>query len=208
MAKQKTLNDEWTDKIPKKVEEAAEEYDKLHTQAQKLKGKLNTAKQNIIDAMVETGCKRCPVRNGEKFIQFEEKDSVKFEKPKQHPTSENGEADGQHVTMKRVRGGRMVTQRSPGSVSAVPNDAGAAQPVGVLADYGLTPKKCDALAVAFGKTIGHLEKAIRTNDYWHKDVKGFGEEWITKLIDSLVAFRRAFPVPSEDDLPTVLDEKK
>lgn len=197
MAKQKQLGD-WGDKIPEKVSDAAEVYDKAHTKAQKVKGELNKAKDELIDAMRETGCLRCPIRNGEKFLTLQEKDSVRFDKPKQNPAAGDGEGAAD-VVMKRTRGGRMMTVHRPASATVVKGDAGAALPMASLAKYGLTPKKCESLAAAFGKTVGHLEKAMRTNEYWHRDVKGMGEEWITKTVDALLLLRREHPVPSDED---------
>lgn len=193
---------DWLDEIPDEVAEAAEAYDAAHTAAQKAKGELNTAKDNLIEKMVETGCKRCPIRNGEKYLELQEREAVKYAKPRDNPgrAESNGESSGGDiVTMKRVRGGRMVTKRTPAKASVVPNDVGAAEPLSRLIGYGMTAKKMDAVALAVGPTIGHLEKAMRENEWWHRDIKGLGQDWIDRLIESLARFRRDNPVPSEED---------
>lgn len=200
MAKQKQLGD-WGDKIPPKVAEAAEVYDKAHAKAQKVKGEFNKAKDELIEAMRETGCMRCPIRNGEKFLQLQEKDSVRFDKPKQPPAAGDGEgASGGTVVMQRVKGGRMKTVRTPGKAAVTKGDVNAAQPLDMLVSYGMTRKKIEILAAACGgNTIGHFETWMNSNEWWHRDLKGFGEEWITKLQDAHLAFRRAFPVTTEDE---------
>ncbi len=81
MEKQIELND-WANDYPAEVIEAADKFDKAHTEHQKTKGKLNTAKQTLIDAMEEHECERVQIRNGEKYLQHEERDVIKFDKPK------------------------------------------------------------------------------------------------------------------------------
>lgn len=200
---------DWLDPIPEAVSEAAEAYDKAHSKAQKVKGELNTAKETLIEKMIQTGCKRCPIRNGEKFLELQEREAVKYAKPKEKPGVSDGDSSGGNgdiVTMKRVRGGRMVTQRTPAKVSVVANDAGAAEPLSRLTAYGMTKAKIEAVKSAVGPTIGHLEKAMRENPWWHRDIKGFGEEWIGRLQDAHLRFRGDYPVPSEDETEPEGDE--
>ncbi|MCC7419831.1 MAG: hypothetical protein IT428_06105 [Planctomycetaceae bacterium] len=207
MARQKVLADrdgEIGDRIPPEVESAADDYDKHYSATIKAREKRDAAKLTLIEKMKATGCKRCPIRGGAKFLELEEVDKIKHTKPKENPAAQiNGE--GGDVVMKRGRGGRMTTVHRPATTSVVKGDKGAAMPMASLVPHGLTAKKAESLAAAFGKTIGHLEKAMRENEYWHRDVKGMGEEWITKTIDALLAFRKEHPVPSEDDAPTVLE---
>lgn len=73
---------DWLDKIPEAVKDAAEEYDKLFSQRSKLNGKLNTAKENVIQAMKDEKCDRCPVRNGAKVLVLDETKKVVYETPK------------------------------------------------------------------------------------------------------------------------------
>lgn len=203
---------DWLDEIPEEVAKAAEKFDAAHTKAQKAKGDLNSAKDALIETMIETGCKRCPIRNGEKFLELQEVEKVKYAKPRAREEANGHASDGgaDIVTMKRVRGGRMVTQRTPAKASVVPNDAGAAEPLSRLTGYGMTKKKIEAVEAAVGPTIGHLEKAMRENAWWHRDIRGFGEEWIGRLQEAHLRFRGDYPVPSDDAEPegyegTVLD---
>lgn len=115
------------------------------------------------------------------------------------------------VTQERTKGGRHVTKRTPAKVSVVKNDAGAEQPMKALVDFGLPSSKCKAVAASVGPTIGHLEKKMREDAWWHRNIKGIGKEYVDRVTDALTAFRRANPVPSEDepepqgDEGTVLD---
>jgi len=87
------------------------------------------------------------------------------------------------------------------------------QAVGDRDIVGLTNAKAAKLIECVGPTVDDLEKVMRENEYWHRDVKGFGEEWITRVVDSLLAYRKAFPVPgesagddgSDDEAGTVFD---
>lgn len=85
---------DWLDDIPEAVQKAADEYDKAHTDAQKAKGKFNTAKQNVIDKMREHKVKRVPIRNGEKFLVFRAKDGVVIKKPQEKPGAEGESGTG------------------------------------------------------------------------------------------------------------------
>lgn len=78
-------------------------------------------------------------------------------------------------------------------------DEAADMPVGVLKDFGLTDKMVETLVDHEFPTIGKLESSMRADEWWHRKIKGFGEERVTKLIDALVAFRSQHPVPSLDD---------
>lgn len=86
------------------------------------------------------------------------------------------------------------------SKGAVAGDSGAAMSIFELVKHGVPKKKCDALAdAAGGSTIGHLEKLMREDAWWHKKAKGIGESWIDKISDAVVSFRRQNPVPSDDE---------
>lgn len=84
-------------------------------------------------------------------------------------------------------------------------DEGAKLSVTALAGFGMTAKKCEALAEHLDRkyggehSVGRLEELIRTSQWWHRDVSGFGEAAIDKLSDALFAFRQRYPIPSEDD---------
>lgn len=205
---------DWLDDIPESVAEAAEVYDRTHTAAQKAKGKLNAAKENLIAAMVETGCKRCPIRNGEKFLELEETEKVKFAKPRENPANAmNGDGAGETVAMKRVRGGRMVNVRTPAKAAVTKGDSNASIDLSILKNYGIPVKKIDAIRSACGgNTLGHFEVWMNGNQWWHRDLKGFGEQWITRLQDAHFGVRKDYPVTESEAEPegeagTVLDDE-
>ena len=62
---------------------------------------------------------------------------------------------------------------------------------------GMTEKQVEVLEDQGWTTIGTLEKAMRENAWWHKELKGFGPDKIDRLTITLAAFRRAHPMPSE-----------
>lgn len=62
---------------------------------------------------------------------------------------------------------------------------------------GMTDKQIEVLEAQGWTTIGTLEKAMRENAWWHKELKGFGPDKIDRLTITLAAFRRAHPMPSE-----------
>ncbi|MES2788156.1 MAG: hypothetical protein V4719_00945 [Planctomycetota bacterium] len=63
---------------------------------------------------------------------------------------------------------------------------------------GLTDSKIELLKSSIeGSTIAHLEEVQRTNPYWNRDVKGFGEKWIDRLSDAQLAVRLKYPIPVE-----------
>lgn len=209
MAKQQALNEEWVDQVPEAVQEAADAYDEAHGKHQKSKEKLNTAKERVIERMKETGCPRVKIRNGEKWLVLHDHETVKIEKPQEHPAAAmngdgNGHAGGHTVQTRRVRGGRVVKRTVPNKAAVTAGDANAEQSLEMFCQFGMTKKKMEAVAAACGgSTVGHFEVWMNGNLHWHNDLKGFGESWITKLQDAHLAFRQSFPVltgeePAED----------
>ena len=76
VAKKGQLGD-WLDEVPDAVQDAADEYDKAHTTAKSnAQGKLNTAKENLIENMRLHGIKKVRIRNGEKFLVVSARDSA------------------------------------------------------------------------------------------------------------------------------------
>lgn len=95
---------------------------------------------------------------------------------------------------------------------SVAADDGAAMPIATLAEYGLSEKQCEKLAESKFeiKTVGDLEKTIRENEWWHRDVDGMGEKTIDKVTEALVEFRLAYPIPvpaSDDEVTLTIDGK-
>ena len=72
---------DWQDDVPEVVQSAADEYDKAHTAKNKSQGKLNTAKEVLIEKMLAHECKRVRIRNGEKILKLSEMDKITYEKP-------------------------------------------------------------------------------------------------------------------------------
>ena len=79
---------DWLDEVPENVQAAADEYEKAHREYQNKKAALNTAKENVIALMRESGCKRCSVRNGEKVLVYDTSEKVKLEARKRDDAGE------------------------------------------------------------------------------------------------------------------------
>lgn len=63
---------------------------------------------------------------------------------------------------------------------------------------GLTANQIEKIIESCGgNNLCDLEKWMRENRDWMKEIKGFGEEKINLLLDSITVFRRKFPVDSE-----------
>ena len=79
---------------------------------------------------------------------------------------------------------------------------------GCREDIGLTDKQIDSLKEQVGgDTIAHLEKFQRENQYWNRDLKGFGEERITQLQDAHSAIRTKWPEPTVEDATAAVMNK-
>jgi hypothetical protein len=64
---------------------------------------------------------------------------------------------------------------------------------------GMTKGLTANVEAAGCKTIADLEEFIRTNEWWHRNIKGVGEEKVNIILDSLMVYRQQHPVPSDDD---------
>lgn len=73
---------DWLENIHKDVQAAADEYDKAHAAKSKALGKLNTKRDNLIEVMKAKKCKRCPIRNGDKYLELESDDKISIKAPK------------------------------------------------------------------------------------------------------------------------------
>jgi hypothetical protein len=75
----------------------------------------------------------------------------------------------------------------------------------VLTEHGLTAKQIEKIAGSKlaaenpMRTVGDLSRAINKNGWWHRDIKGFGEAAIEKVVDALTAYRNANPLPEPAD---------
>jgi ribosome modulation factor len=94
--------------------------------------------------------------------------------------------------------GPRVVKKRPTQPLPAGVDTGAAMPLSALIRHGMTAKKLEVIEAACGgSTIGHFEQWMASNEWWHRDLHGFGETWVTKLQDALLEFRLANPVPAE-----------
>lgn len=64
---------------------------------------------------------------------------------------------------------------------------------------GMTEKQIEILEGLGWSTIGKMEKGITDNEWWHRDIKGFGPDKIDRLTITLAAFRRKHPIPTADN---------
>jgi hypothetical protein len=78
---------DWLDKVPKAVQDAADEYDRSHKAKAKALGKLNTEKDVLIDKMRANKVKKVRVRNGDKLLVIDSTDKITYEKPQEPPKS-------------------------------------------------------------------------------------------------------------------------
>lgn len=85
MGKQKRLSDDWADKVPAPVQEAADGYIQALSAKGRAHGKFNTAREALISAMRKGKCSRVRVtyKDSEKIIQLEELDKLKVRKPEE-----------------------------------------------------------------------------------------------------------------------------
>lgn len=92
------------------------------------------------------------------------------------------------------------TNDAPVASTSAPVDEGAAQPIEILQrEFSLTERTVELIKEAkFGiKTVGDLERTIRENEWWSREIKGLGPTGINKVVDALVEFRKTFPWPEE-----------
>jgi hypothetical protein len=64
---------------------------------------------------------------------------------------------------------------------------------------GLSEKQLETLQSYGIETIGALEERMRSSELWHRDLRGFGEERINRLINTLRVYRAKFPQPAPPD---------
>lgn len=99
---------------------------------------------------------------------------------------------------KPIRGQKTMSHL--GSIEKL-GDPGGDLPLTKLVDFGMTQAKVQAIVESIdGQTVGHLEAVMRKDALWHRKIKGFGQTWVDKLTDSLMAFRSRYPVPDQADL--------
>lgn len=80
---------DWLEEIPEEVQKCADAYDSAHTAKSKAQGKLNTAKDSLIESMKANNCSRVRIRNGETFLELGATDKVSYKKPKEKPEDQD-----------------------------------------------------------------------------------------------------------------------
>lgn len=78
-------------------------------------------------------------------------------------------------------------------------------------EHSLTASKMETLASQVdistqGNTVAHFEQMVRERRDWHREIKGFGERWVDRALNALIAFRAKFPMPTDEDLDEEDDE--
>jgi hypothetical protein len=73
---------DWLDEVPDNVQELADKYDAAHRAKAKATSAFNTARDGLIEAMREAGCKRVRVRSGDKLVVLSDEWKVTLEQPK------------------------------------------------------------------------------------------------------------------------------
>ena len=69
------------------VHGAADAYDKAHTSKTKSQGKLNTAKDTLIEKMRFNKVEKVRIRNGAKILIVSATDKITYEKPEEIPAA-------------------------------------------------------------------------------------------------------------------------
>lgn len=62
--------------------------------------------------------------------------------------------------------------------------------------FGMGKAEIETLEANEITTIGKLEKTMRENEWWHRDIPKFGEKKVAKLVESLRVFRAKYPQPA------------
>lgn len=69
---------------------------------------------------------------------------------------------------------------------------------------GLTEGQLESLQSTFGikgpLKVAELEKVISEDAFWHRKVKGFGEQKIDMLTDAVMKFRQCCPIPTDEEI--------
>lgn len=93
MAKQKRLDEDWADKVPAAVQEAADNYIAALAAKGKACGKFNTAKDTLMSVMHEGKCRKVRVtyKDSEKIIELEDLEKIKLRKPEKTAGEDDGD---------------------------------------------------------------------------------------------------------------------
>lgn len=91
--KQKALNDDWADKVPKEVQDAADNYVAALRSKAKAAEKFAGAKTSLIETMKSTKTDKVKVvyKDGEKILELEEIERLHLRKPESTQTDDGEE---------------------------------------------------------------------------------------------------------------------
>jgi hypothetical protein len=67
-----------------------------------------------------------------------------------------------------------------------------------ISELGLTEKECEKFYAADIRTVADLESRMRSDEWWHRKIKGVGQAKVDRVTDLLFAYRRENPVPEDD----------
>lgn len=87
------------------------------------------------------------------------------------------------------------------SLDELKRDAGAGHSLMELKKYGATIGIVRAVKdAAEGDTVAHLEKLMNANpEWWHRNIKGLGEQKLNILLDAHREFRKQYPQVDDED---------
>ena len=180
--------------------EAHEEIDSINAELERLKGEMKSYKEDLEEAVANASLiakKIKDVRSGNLEFQTELPFRCDRNSDPQIPPKTAAEMDAEK-------------QQAAKSIPVV--DVGGLQDLDVLRKgrlqktisvpcegLGLSSKQVEKLKseIGTGGSIADFEKFVKNNPWWHRDIKGFGEETVAKITDAWVAFRRdpKFAVP-------------
>jgi hypothetical protein len=99
--------------------------------------------------------------------------------------------------------GNLFNQNGQAAKSLVAAAATAADPAktAAISELKLSKSLTEKLEAAEITTVGVLEERMRTDQWWHRKIKGCGQTAVDKISDALFAWRKMHPVPSADSAP-------
>ena len=72
---------DWLEEVPEDVQDAADSYDKSHSAKSKADGKMNTARDALVDLMNKNKVLKVSIRNGAKKLVLTVNEKISYEKP-------------------------------------------------------------------------------------------------------------------------------
>ena len=72
---------DWLEEVPEDVQDAADAFDKSHSAKSKADGKMNTARDTLVDLMNKNKVTKVSIRNGAKNLVLKVNEKISYEKP-------------------------------------------------------------------------------------------------------------------------------